>query len=443
MPEVPLYNPLNVPGYQPIYHASGGTTPPAADGTTPDVAFSVSPSLRSAAPNAATGAYVVTLLDASGLETTAPMGGQLFLLSDGGSGGVFSPASITIAAGYGTASFTYSNATPGVYALGVAPSGGTLSALSPLTVSAVITSSGAGSGGGSRMTSNNAAAVIGGNGKIFGEGYLFAKNSTWDDTPFATIEDLTIKDDITFTELMGPEQLTALAVGAKERKVTLEASFATFKLEQLLLARAGSISTVAAVLAPATAPTLTAAAGTTNYTAGYIAVGYTWQTPYGDTVVSPLTTIAVTATQQITVTSLAAALAAAGGASVNYFMSSASYATAAALAAPLYAAGNTAGGATILPNYPVPPARTAPLVSSISTARRVLQFGTADTPTPCLMHFQTPAGGLDLELFAYNCVIPSLEIPLKNREFTVNKIGINAYGDPTVNNGAVWEVLTV
>ena len=88
----------------------------------------------------------------------------------------------------------------------------------------------------------NTAAVVNPTNVVFMKGYLFAtiQNGVVDDVPFAELQDISFKDDISLKELMGPEQLTAVAVGITNRKVTGSAKFAKIRARQFKALRGGS-----------------------------------------------------------------------------------------------------------------------------------------------------------------------------------------------------------
>lgn len=404
--------------------------------------FTVTPASQSTGRGQPTPPYTVTLTDTSG--NPAPLGhDQQFLLSDGGDNGTFVPVLITIPAGSTSAIFIYSQGVPGSYLLGVAPLDGPLSNLLPQTVIAVVNQPGVNTGiGGAFMP----AASINSPGKVFDIGYLFGTLNNPDDVPFATCHKVSLKDTTAFKKLLGPEQLTAIAVGASERTITLEAEWATFKLEQLLLAKSGSVSSVPMLTAPTVAPVPTAAVGTppTTYTAGYIAVAYSWVGPYGQTTISPIATVQVTAAQQISIADLGTAMGTAGATSINYFMSAQSYPTAAAATgAPLYACFYNEGGVTVLPgSYPSLINQATPILSSTGASRRILTFSVNDQPVPCRFHYMTPQSGGDLEFFFYNCLLPDLTVDLTMKDFVVPKLSIECYGDPTQPGKPIWAVLT-
>src|SRR5436305_1333424 len=62
------------------------------------------------------------------------------------------------------------------------------------------------------------------------------------------------------------------------------------------------VTTVAAPATPAGAPTIAAAAGSTGLAAGVYSVGFTYKNGNGETLISPLGTVTLTAGQQINVT---------------------------------------------------------------------------------------------------------------------------------------------
>jgi hypothetical protein len=84
-------------------------------------------------------------------------------------------------------------------------------------------------------------AVVNPTNIVFMKGYLFAtiQGGNTDDVPFAELQDISFKDDISLKELMGPEQLTAVAVGITSRKVTGSAKFAKIRARQFQALRGG------------------------------------------------------------------------------------------------------------------------------------------------------------------------------------------------------------
>ena len=103
------------------------------------------------------------------------------------------------------------------------------------------------------------------------------------------------------------------------------------------------------VVAPIAAPTLTAVAGTTNFTAATYTVGYTLTNPWGETTVSPTATVTLTAGEAIQVGAITLNTGATG---VNYYVSDAGGTT-------VYFDGSSAGVQTTITALPtsvtVPP----------------------------------------------------------------------------------------
>ena len=93
--------------------------------------FSVTPYTQTVA------AGVAATLTITQVTLSSP---QVYALSDGGGGGVFSPTSVTIAGGVSSASFTYTNAAVGTYTLSVTPGAGPLSGQPALTPQVVVVS---------------------------------------------------------------------------------------------------------------------------------------------------------------------------------------------------------------------------------------------------------------------------------------------------------------
>ncbi len=81
---------------------------------------------------------------------------------------------------------------------------------------------------------------------------------------------------------------------------------------------ASSLPGVPNVVNPTITPTLTAIAGSTALTAGTYTVGYTFTTPWGETLVSPTATVTITAGQAIQVSAITLPFGASG---INYYLS--------------------------------------------------------------------------------------------------------------------------
>lgn len=69
----------------------------------------------------------------------------------------------------------------------------------------------------------------------FAKGYLFGtiQGGLADDVPFAELQEITVKFAQSVKEMMGPEQLTAVAVGISEKKVTVTAKSGKFRARTL------------------------------------------------------------------------------------------------------------------------------------------------------------------------------------------------------------------
>ena len=128
--------------------------------------------------------------------------------------------------------------------------------------------------------------------------------------------------------------LTAIQTGVQYAIQQFFTQASTVSLQQLayaILAVSGvadvqislpsnNLPAIPLVVAPVAAPTLTAVAGTTNFTAATYTVGYTLTNPWGETTVSPTATVALTAGQAIQVGAITLNVGATG---VNYYVSDA------------------------------------------------------------------------------------------------------------------------
>lgn len=308
--------------------------------------------------------------------------------------------------------------------------------------------SGGGSGGGGKMGTGR--AILNPQDVIWNVGYLFGttgvapggdKNLV-DSVPFAQLQDFTFKDALSFKELPGNTSLGAIGVGASDRKVTGDCKMAVFRQRQLQQFRGATPQLFASITSPSVAPTLTAATGTTTFTTGYLAVGYTYMNAVGETVISPLQTVQITvADQQVTVTALSTPPA--GVAFVNWYMSAQIYATALlASAGPVYRyLQNTAGqGHTIIafPTGTVVP----PTVSTVAVAKSLFSSNQLDEPTLFHMHLMSPVGisAPAIEIRLYNCCCPDYDMGLKLRDFVIPNATFNCYGDP--NSGTWYDIIS-
>ena len=376
--------------------------------------------------------FTVTLLP-------GPGGYQVFTLSDGGSGGVFSPSGLTVSAASGTAygTFQYTNSTPGSYTISVAPSGtGSEFGVAPVTCD-VNFSAGSGSGiSTGRAGGNMAGAVQNIAGATFAKGFLFGNNPASginNDVPFGYLQNFSLKNTLGLKELMGPEGVVALAAGASERKIVIDAQFAKINPVAYGLMMGGTLVTVSAVASPATAVAATiGAAATSGYLTGYVAVAYDYQTQYGETLICPLTAVQVTtAGQALNVASIGSLPT--GVLSANLFANAIAYSTSAlAVAAPLYIVQNYAGGATTILAQPSTTARQNLTASNIVNGSRVYTSSILDEPTAFSLQFQTPfQGGIDQDIKIYGLIVPDFNMDFKNKEFVIPKFTANCYGDPT------------
>ncbi len=89
--------------------------------------------------------------------------------------------------------------------------------------------------------------IIRGANTVFAVGYLFgtigAEGSAGvtlaDDVPFAQLQEISFKDGLSMKELMGSTQLTAISVGASERKISGDAKYATVRARMFQMLRGG------------------------------------------------------------------------------------------------------------------------------------------------------------------------------------------------------------
>ena len=278
-------------------------------------------------------------------------------------------------------------------------------------------------------------------GTEFFEGYCFATQTNPDDVPFAKLQDFDFKDSLSLKELMGPEGLTAQSVGASERKLTAAVTDMTINLSKYYRMRGGSAPVaITPIVNPAVAPTLTAGAGSTALTIGYVAVAFSYVSPYGETLISPIQTVSVTAGQQIAVTALGALPS--GVSNVNWYVSTQSYSTAPlAAAATLYLAVNNAGTAFNITAYSANTAKTIPTSTSLGLSRSVYSMMQTDVPTPFQVHLKNPVDGSGREFLFKQVVCPDLDSAMKLRDWTTQKYTFNIYADPTT--GKICDVLGV
>lgn len=89
------------------------------------------------------------------------------------------------------------------------------------------------------------SALINPSNVVFAKGYLFAtrQGGTTDDIPFGIIQNCSLNSQFSLEELMSPSQLTAVGVGVKEHKVTVDAEMAAIRARQLYAFRGGTLAT--------------------------------------------------------------------------------------------------------------------------------------------------------------------------------------------------------
>jgi hypothetical protein len=89
--------------------------------------------------------------------------------------------------------------------------------------------------------------VIGNQDIKFAKGFLFGTiaGGVADDVPFAELQEITIKFGLSLKEMMGPEQLTAIAVAVSEKKVTGSAKNGKFRARAISMMAGGAAPTTA------------------------------------------------------------------------------------------------------------------------------------------------------------------------------------------------------
>lgn len=280
------------------------------------------------------------------------------------------------------------------------------------------------------------SAVINPSDIIWGVAQLFATRSFFDDVPFGELSNFSLKDTLGLKELPGTSRLTAIAVGVGDRKITGEAEWAKIRLSQYLQLRGGTRTLLAAIAAPVSGPTLTRGAGSTSFTTGYIAVAYSYVNRYGETLISPITTVNLTsAGDKVAVTAVTPL--GTGVTAINWYVGTAIYAS-----APLAAAGalafhsQNAGVAFDIIAFPATGNRGIPTSSSLSTARSVHIAKGTDEPTVFNMHCKNPSDGTASEMYVYGCIAPDLDVAVKLRDFVLPKFTFNVYGSDVLGDGS-------
>ena len=287
-----------------------------------------------------------------------------------------------------------------------------------------------------------AGGVFNRSGVTFAKPFIYGTNpqtGVMNDVPFGMAQKVSFKNTYGLQKAMGPEGVLALAAGYSERTVTFEISNMVIKPEMYLLAMGGSITTVSAVASPTAAPTLSAGAGTTSLSAGFLAVGYSWQSQYGQTLVSPLSAVSITATQLVNVTVPALVT---GAQYAALFCNAAVQATsAAAVAAPVYFSQTIATTTTSITALPSTNTTVPVTASNITSAYRTYQSNAADEASPWVLQIQTPGvGGIDQDIKAYGLTPTAFEMDFDLKKFVVPKLTGECFGDPTQANTPIFTI---
>lgn len=265
----------------------------------------------------------------------------------------------------------------------------------------------------------------------FYRAFLTATNLLPHDVTFGVVQNFNVNLDEEVVELDGPESQTPVGVGQGGKSITTSWSHAEEDPYQLAMVLGAEVDTLALISDPASAPTLAAAAGSTTFTAGYIAVAYAYVNRFGMTKRSPIQTVQVTAGQQINVTALGSVPS---GATVNWFMSEKSYATAAeAAAAALRLIANNAGGAFSLTAYPNKYATPSPKKSEIG-AGTIIRHSESD----CSKFFDCRVRSAQYEAeqitVLYNCrLIRKASSVGAPRSWKLEDYQLNCYGRKNVD----------
>jgi hypothetical protein len=287
-----------------------------------------------------------------------------------------------------------------------------------------------------------AGKIIGPTGAADWRGVMRGTVLVPDDTIFGALQDFKLDDNLEYKELMDETGYTASAVMQSGRKISVTAKMAYIQLEEFMLVRGMTKSALAAQVDPVAGPTLTPGTGTSNFTAGYVGVAYSYVNAYGETKVSPVTTAQVTgATQKIAVTTLGALPS--GITSVTWYMTSASYASALlAGAAQLYALVNNAGTAFDITAYALTTGKLPPTVSTLGGASTIITANSGTVVQPFNMHAFN-ANDPTWHVYAYNITIPNFSIEGKIGDFVTHDLTFNVYGkDDGTGSGArtPWEM---
>jgi hypothetical protein len=212
--------------------------------------------------------------------------------------------------------------------------------------------------------------------------------------------------------------------------MTGEAEWLKVRLRQWLLTKGGVLTQVTNQNDPSTAPTLTAASGTTSLSNGYYGVAYAYTTRHGSTKISSVGTVTVTS-QVINVTALSGIPAWVTG--VDWYVTDQVYASApAAAAGALRWHSTNNGSAFTIAAPPVATAKYSPTASNIGGAFTTYQAADNDEPTVFNMHCQNPSDGSSLEMYVYGCICPDMEVGVKLRDWSQPKAQFHIYGSTSV-----------
>lgn len=393
------------------------------------LSYSVTPTTQSYL----TGQYGIFTIS---MDYPADGAGQIFLLTDAGAGGLFQPSIVTIPAGQSTANFSYRNTYPGNFSLTVYPFGGMLSGFSSQTVIANILYGGA-----------PVAAVLNPSDVIWGVGYLTSTLNAPDDVPFGILQEISLKDSYGTKELMGPEQLSALAVGYTDRKITGSAKWGKVRAAHFLKARGGTRALQTAVVSPVAftpTPTPAVTGGNITVTGGNLVIGvaYSWASAYGQTLISPVTAVTFASAAAVCSVALTLLTPPAGATLVNWYTTSTGYANAGlAQAAPLYFNVQNTGAAWTMTTLGAITAPGIPANNSIGIARTAWTAAANDEAPLFNLHLKNPSDGSQAELYLYGIIAPDLSISIKTRDFVIPDMSFNVYGNSAVTPYTMYTLL--
>jgi hypothetical protein len=263
-------------------------------------------------------------------------------------------------------------------------------------------------------------------GKIV-RGFLTLNGPNGVNIPCAALQSFDGKLATTYKEFESPEYLTAAGVSVTGQKMTGTFDCLVESVGMLALLLGGTADTTTAVANPTVAPTLAAAAGGA-LAAGHYQVGYTYTNSDGESAISPLAIVTVTANQKITTTSLGALPTGVTG--VNWYMTSGVYATdALAQAQPVYYIGSNTGGAMTLATAPTTNAGLPPTLSSIVNSVPRYTHTTNTLPNVFSAFWKTPDSSGAGEVMQFlGCVLSDIEWNMKFNDYIQVKGNFNCYG---------------